>query len=129
MDTTADTTASDDFASAPGASNDSKKGNGALQKATTSAHATIDKVAAAADKALQQAKPALDKVTQVAHGTIERAAGVAVPTATWLNDKGTRLKSTQEKFYEDTCSYVAANPLKAIAMSVIAGFLLGKILR
>lgn len=106
-----------------------KKGNGALNKATSGAHATVDKVAAAADRALQQAKPALERVTQAAHGTIDRAMGIAAPTAAWLTEKGGRLKTTQQHLYDDTCSYVAAHPLKAVAISVVAGYLLGKIVR
>lgn len=122
MDTTApDTTGS--------ALSEGKKGNGALNKATSGAHATVDKVAAAADRALQQAKPALERVTQAAHGTIDRAVGIAAPTAAWLNEKGSRLKTTQQQVYDDTCSYVAAHPLKAIAISLLAGYLLGKIVR
>jgi ElaB/YqjD/DUF883 family membrane-anchored ribosome-binding protein len=107
------------------------KSNGAdaaVIKASSSAHAAVDSMAGAADEAVRKAKPAIDKVTAKAHEAVDRAADAAVPAADWLAEKSESLDATQKKLVADTCSYVAANPLKAIGIAVVAGVVLGRIL-
>jgi ElaB/YqjD/DUF883 family membrane-anchored ribosome-binding protein len=59
---------------------------------------------------------------------VDKAADAAAPTADWLTEHGESLKATQKKLVADTCSYVSANPLKAVAIAVVAGFLLSRII-
>ncbi len=102
--------------------------DGALNKASSSAHAAVDSIAGAADEAARKAKPAIDRVAALAHQAVDKAAGAAVPTADWLTEQGDSLNAAQKKLVADTCSYVSANPLKAIGIAVVAGFLLSRII-
>ena len=64
----------------------------------------------------------------MAHQAVDKAAGAAAPTADWLTEQGESLNATQKKLVADTCSYVSANPLKAVGIAVVAGFLLSRII-
>ena len=99
---------------------------GALNKASSSAHAAVNSIAVAADEAARKAKPAIDRVAAMAHQAVDKAAGAAAPTADWLTEQGESLTATQKRLVADTCSYVSANPLKAVGIAVVAGFLLGR---
>ena len=101
---------------------------GTINKASSSAHAAVDSMAGAADQAARKAKPAIDQVAAMAHQAVEKAAGAAAPTAEWLTEQGESLSATQKKLFSDTCSYVSANPLKAVGIAVVAGFLLSRII-
>jgi ElaB/YqjD/DUF883 family membrane-anchored ribosome-binding protein len=102
---------------------------GTLNKASESAHAAVDSIAGAADEAARKIKPATDQVAAMAHQAVDKAASAAAPTAEWLAEKGESLNATQEKLVADMRSYVSANPLKALGMAVVAGFLLSRIIR
>ena len=101
--------------------------DGALNKASSSAHAAVDSMANAADEAARKAKPKIDKVAAMAHQAVDKAADAAAPTAEWLATRGESLSATQKKLVSDTCSYVSANPLKSVGIAVLAGFLLSRI--
>jgi ElaB protein len=114
--------------STPSSSGVSNSTEGTLNKAASSAHAAVDSIAGAADQAARKAKPAIDQVAAMAHQAVEKAAGAAAPTAEWLTEQGESLNATQKKLFSDTCSYVSANPLKAVGIAVVAGFLLSRII-
>ena len=120
-----ETTARGNTPSTSGMSNNTE---GALNKASSSAHAAVNSIAGAADEAARKAKPAIDRVAAMAHQAVDKAAGAAAPTADWLAEQGDSLNATQKKLVADTCSYVSANPLKAIGIALVAGFLLGRII-
>ena len=101
---------------------------GTLNKASSSAHAVVNSIAGAADEAVGKAKPAIDKVVAMAHQAVDRAASAAAPTTDWLNEKGESINATQKQLVADTRSYVSANPLTAVGMAVVAGFLLSRII-
>jgi ElaB/YqjD/DUF883 family membrane-anchored ribosome-binding protein len=105
-----------------------KSSDGALNKASSSAHAAVDSIAEAADEAARKAKPTIDKVAAKAHQAVDKAASAAVPAADWLADKGESLDATQKKLIADTCAYVSANPLKSIGIAVVAGILISRII-
>jgi len=107
----------------------SNSAEGAVNRASSSAHAAVNSIAGAADEAARKAKPAIDRVAAMAHQAVDRAAGVAAPTADWLTEQGESLKATQEKVVADASRYVSANPLKAVAIALAVGFLLGRIVR
>jgi ElaB/YqjD/DUF883 family membrane-anchored ribosome-binding protein len=106
----------------------SNNAEGALDRASSSAHAAVDSIAGAADEAARKARPAIDRVATMAHQAVDKAAGAAAPTADWLTEQGESLNATQKKLVADTRSYVSANPLKAIGIAVVAGFLLSRII-
>jgi ElaB/YqjD/DUF883 family membrane-anchored ribosome-binding protein len=99
-----------------------------LNKASSSAHAAVDSIAGAADEAVRKAKPAIDKVAAMAHVAVDNAADAAAPTADWLVEKADSLNAKQKKLVADTSSYVSANPLTAVGIAVVAGFLLSRII-
>ena len=120
------TTAHGNTTSISGASNNT---DGVLSKASSGAHVAVDSIAEAADEMTRKARPAIDQVAAMAHRAVDKAAGAAAPTAEWLAEQGESLNATQKTLVADTCSYVSANPLKAVGIAVVAGFLLSRIIR
>ena len=112
-------------------SNSAMSGNsdGALHKASSSAHAAVNSIAGAADEAARNVKPAIERVAAMAHQAVDKAAGAAAPTAEWLTEQRDHLNATQKKLVEDSCNYVSANPLKSIGIALAAGFLLSRFIR
>ncbi len=121
-----ETTARGNTPSISGMSNNTED---TLSKASSSAHAAVDSIAGAADEAARKAKPAIDRVAAMAHQAVDKAAGAAAPTAGWLTEQGESLNTTQKKLVANTCGYVSANPLKAVGIAVVAGFLLSRFIR
>lgn len=103
-------------------------GESVINKATSSAHNAVNSLAGAADDAARKAKPAIDKVVGMAHEAVDKAAGAAAPAAEWLGEQGENLNAAQKKLMDDTCSYVSANPMKAVGIALVAGFLLSRII-
>ncbi|MCK6369930.1 MAG: hypothetical protein L6Q83_01180 [Gammaproteobacteria bacterium] len=101
---------------------------GTLHKASSIAHAAVNSINGAADDAVLNVKPTIDRVAAMAHQAVDTAANAAAPTADWLSEQGASLKATQKKLVADTCSYVAANPLKSVGIAVVAGFVLSRII-
>src|SRR5664279_5629364 len=103
-------------------------GDGTISKASSSAHGAVNSIASAADEAARKAKPAIDRAAAMAHQAVDKAAGAAAPTADWLAEQGESLNTTQKKLVADTCGYISANPLKALGIAVVAGFVLSRII-
>jgi ElaB/YqjD/DUF883 family membrane-anchored ribosome-binding protein len=101
---------------------------GVLDKASSGAHAAVNSIAGAVDGVARQAKPAIDRVAAIVHDAVDKAAGAAAPTADWLSAQGESLNSTQKKLLSNTCSYVSANPFKALGVALVAGFLLSRVI-
>ena len=112
----------------PSTSGLSNNNEGVLNKASSNAHAAVNSIAGAADEAARKARPAIYRVAAMAHQAADTAAGAAAPTADWLTEQGESLNATQKKLVADTCSYVSANPLKAVGIALVAGFLLSRII-
>jgi ElaB/YqjD/DUF883 family membrane-anchored ribosome-binding protein len=123
---TVETTARPPF---PPTSGNSSKGDGLVHEAATSAHAAVDRFAGAADQAARKAKPAIDRAAELAHNAVDKATDVAAPTAEWLGEQGESLMAAQKKLVDGTSQYVAANPLKSVAIALVAGLLIGRIVR
>ena len=102
---------------------------GAVNKASLSAHSVVNSIVEAADSAASKAKPAIDQVATMAHQAVDKAAGAAAPTLDWLTEQGASINASQEQLVADTRVYVSANPLKAVGMAVVAGFVLGYLIR
>ena len=112
----------------PSTSGISNTTDGALNKVSASAHAAVNSMAGAADDVTRKAKPAIDQAAAMAHQVVDKAAGAVAPTADWLAEQGDHLNATQKKFVTDASNYVSANPLKAVGIAVVAGFLLSRIM-
>lgn len=102
---------------------------GAVNKASLSAHSVVNSIVEAADSAASKAKPAIDQVAAMAHQAVDKAAGAAAPRLDWLTEQGASINASQEQLVADTRVYVSANPLKAVGMAVVAGFVLGYLIR
>jgi hypothetical protein len=113
----------------PSTSGMSNNTEGTLNKASSSAHAVVNSIAGAADEAARKAKPAIDQVAAMAHQAVDKAAGAAAPTTDWLTEQGESINATQKQLVADTRSYVSANPLKAVGIAMVAGFLLSRLIR
>jgi len=116
------------LANAPSTSGMSSNTEGALNKASSSAHAAVNSIAGAAEEAARKAKPAIDRAAGLAHQAVDKAAAVAAPTVDWLAEQGGSLDAAQKKLVADTCGYISANPLKAVGIAMVAGFLLSRII-
>ena len=99
-----------------------------LYRASLSAHTAVNSIAGAAEEAASKAKPAIDQVAEMAHRAVDKAADAAEPTRDWLSEQGESLNATQKKLVANTCGYVSANPLKAVGIAVLAGFLLSRVI-
>jgi len=73
-------------------------------------------------------KPVIERVAAIAHQAVDKAAVAAAPTADWLSGRSEEIKARKAKMLADTCSYVSSNPLKAVGIAVVAGFLLSRII-
>ena len=100
-----------------------------LSNASSSARQAVNSIAGASDDAAGKIKPAIEQVAAMAHQALDKAAGAAAPTADWLAEQTDSLNATQKKLVADTCSYVSANPMKAVGVALVAGLLLGRIIR
>ena len=96
---------------------------------TSGAHDIVDKLARAADEGIRKAKPAIERVADLAHQAVDSAGGVAGATAGWVNAKREGLKTTRGQVLGETCGFVTAYPLKSIAIALVAGILIGRIVR
>ena len=94
----------------------------ALNKASSAVHSVIDDAA-------QKAKPALNRMTTMAHDAADKAASAGSQAADWLGERGEQLSATQKKLVDDASRYVAANPLKAVGIAVVAALLVGRLMR
>ena len=88
---------------------------------TPAAHRAIDRAAGAA-------KPAIENAAAAAHDAVERLANAAAPAANWLSRKGEGFVTTPKKVVDASSDYIVENPLKAVAIAVVAGALLARIL-
>jgi len=70
-------------------------------------------------------EPAIARVATMAHQAVDKAAVVAEKTADRLTERTEVLRARKDKLLSETCSYVSANPLKAVGIAVVAGLLLG----
>jgi len=110
-------------------SGNSSKGDGAVHKVASSAHAAVDRAAEAADDAARKVKPAIDRAAELAHYAVDKAADVATPTAEWLGERGESLIASPKKIVDGTRKYVEAHPLKSVAIALVAGLLIARVLR
>ena len=68
--------------------------------------------------------PTHDRLREAARGVVDKAVDATEPAARWLDDKKQYVAHEHEKLAE----YVSANPIKSIAMILVVGILIGRIL-
>jgi ElaB/YqjD/DUF883 family membrane-anchored ribosome-binding protein len=74
------------------------------------------------------ARPMVDRVASAAHQAVDRIAGAAGQAAESLGVKGEQLKSIQVRALDQCRGYVQANPLAALGIAAVAGYLLSRLL-
>ena len=73
------------------------------------------------------AEPVIERVAAAAHQAVDKVKSSATPTVDWLAERGESLSATQKKLTADACDYVSANPLKAVGIAAVTGFLLSRL--
>ena len=108
-------------------------GNGSndstVARTASGAHGAVDKVAGAADQAAGKLAPAIEHVAEAAHHAVDKAVNVVNPTVDWVSQQSASLMAGQRKIVGDTRQYVTAHPWRALGVSVLAGWLIGRYVR
>jgi ElaB/YqjD/DUF883 family membrane-anchored ribosome-binding protein len=81
------------------------------------------------ERAASSAHQAVDKVAAKVNPAVERARAVAQNSADTLHAKLDDLGSVREEWAESCRSYVRERPLTALGVAVLAGFLLSRWIR
>jgi colicin import membrane protein len=116
---------------------DDRLGN-AVSKAVSGAHAAVDqaadgasraagKAADLAAKAANTAQPAIDRAATAAHQAVVKAGDTAESAAVWAQNQADNLYAAEKSAENQARSYVAANPLKSIAVVLVAGLVIGRL--
>jgi ElaB/YqjD/DUF883 family membrane-anchored ribosome-binding protein len=81
----------------------------------------------------QHAKDEIDSVlnraSASAHQAINSAKDVAQPAADWLGEQVDGATASRKKYVGESSRYISKNPLKSVAVAVVAGFFISKLIR
>lgn len=94
---------------------------GGANPASARAPSTTHKVADAAG-------PAVDRVASGTHEAVDKMADAVAQAAETLDVKGEQLKDLQVRWLENSRAYVRDNPVKALGIALVGGFLLSRLL-
>ena len=86
------------------------------------AHRTLERVAESAASLRDQAKPVVDRWA-------ERASDAAHDSASWMRDRGDRVRYQVGRASDRTVGYVREDPVRAVMMAAAAGALLYAVVR
>jgi ElaB/YqjD/DUF883 family membrane-anchored ribosome-binding protein len=59
---------------------------------------------------------------------VDNAKDAAQPAAKWLGDQVDGVSASRKKYVNESSRYISKNPLKAVAVAVVAGFFISKII-
>ena len=93
-----------------------------VQDRTTVAHEKIDAAGAAA-------LPVVDRLLTGAHQAVDRLSGIAAAAADTVSEKSIQIKDVHAKLMANGRDQVREKPAVAIGIAVVAGFILGRLLR
>jgi len=74
------------------------------------------------------AGPAVDRLASGAHEAVDKMADAASRAAETLDVKGEQLKDLQVRWLENSRAYIRDNPVKALGIAIVGGFLLSRLL-
>ena len=74
------------------------------------------------------ANASVDYLASGAHETVDKIAGAAAQAAESIEGKGAQLKELQVEWLETSRQYIRDNPVKALGVAVVGGFLLSRLL-
>ena len=72
--------------------------------------------------------PVVSRMASGAHGAIDQAAGAAAQAAEAVDEKGEELRALQVEWLDKSRAYIRENPVKALGIAVVGGFLLSRLL-
>ena len=101
---------------------------GAFNTAASAAHGAVDKAGQAADQVIEKAKSTAENIRDAAHGAVDKAVGATTPAAKWIEQKELYAREKEQALVKATSEFVLASPVKALAISFVAGLLIGRIL-
>lgn len=70
----------------------------------------------------------IDKAASSAHETVDKIASATTNAAEALGDKGRQLKNAEQQLLENCRGYVRDNPVTSLGIAVAAGFLLSRVM-
>jgi len=74
------------------------------------------------------ADPVVHRVASGAHDAVDKMAGVAAQAAEAVDEKGEQLREFQAQWLDKSRAYIRDNPVKALGIAVVGGFLLSRLL-
>jgi ElaB/YqjD/DUF883 family membrane-anchored ribosome-binding protein len=73
-------------------------------------------------------EPVVIGMASGAHDAVDKAAGAAAHAAKAVDEKGGQLRELQVEWLDKSRAYVRDNPVKALGIAVVGGFLLSRLL-
>ncbi len=70
----------------------------------------------------------IDKAASSAHETVDKIANATAHAAEALGDKGQQLKNAEQQLLENCRCYVRDNPITSLGIAVATGFLLSRVI-
>lgn len=70
----------------------------------------------------------IDKAASSAHEAVDKIANVTNQAAEALGQRGEQLKNAEQQLIEDCRLYINENPITSMGIAVAAGFLLNRLL-
>jgi len=77
---------------------------------------------------LDAADPVVDRLASGTREAVDIMADVAAQAAETLDEKGEQLKELQVRGLDNSRTYIRDNPVKALGIAVVGGFLLSRLL-
>ena len=97
-------------------------------KVAKDARRTAYRAGTAADEVMDKVRPALDGAVELAHDALDNASDAAASASRWAQKKSKGVRAAGAKLVEDTAGYLGSQPVKSVAIAVVAGILIGRLL-
>lgn len=99
--------------------------NGHSSEVANTAHDAVDKAAGTVGSAVNSVGSAVNQAAASGHEAIKKVEDKAASAERWLGDKTDAALSAPKNALSDARDYVAAHPLKSLAVAIAAGYLFG----
>lgn len=82
-----------------------------------------------ADTAVAKVRPMMDRVSKMASEAADKAYEMKGQAKDWIGSNAEVVSAKQKEMVEDASKYIAANPLKAIGIAVVAALVVGRLMK
>jgi ElaB/YqjD/DUF883 family membrane-anchored ribosome-binding protein len=89
----------------------------------------LDIASDATDEAGRKTREVIERATHTAHQTVDKAAAQARPAAAWLSNKADAVMAGQKQLVDDGRTAVINHPWKAVGIALAVGFLVSRLTR